>query len=69
MLGAKAKRRKLKDLTVEEIQEIVAATHEPYRMQKDIAFEYRVSPQLVSVLVKDAARRPERLENLRRKRE
>ena len=38
-------------------------------MQKDIAFEYRVSKYLVNRLVKDEERRPLRIEELRKKRE
>ena len=42
--GNRAKKRKLIDLSVDEMEAIVAAAGQPYRLQKDVAFQYRVSP-------------------------
>ena len=67
--SGKTKKRQRKDLSVEEIHEIVAATNEPYRTQKDVALKYQISPLLVCRLVKDAERRPEKFEKLQRKRD
>ena len=53
------KKRHLKDLDEEEIEQIVRETKLPGRLQKDIAVRHRVSPVLVSKLVKEAESRPE----------
>ena len=55
-------------MTISEIEAIVAATKEPFRLQKDVAQTFRVSAQLVSVLAREAIKKPEKLE-ARRERE
>ena len=39
----KLKKRQLKDLEPEEIEEIIAATKKPYHKYKDVAEHYRIS--------------------------
>ena len=51
------------------MEEIVSAAKEPFTMQKDIAFTYRVPQILVSRLVNEAEKNPEKMQQLRRKRE
>ena len=63
------KKRVRKDLTIEEMEQIVAAASLPFTTHKDIAFTFRVSKILVSRLVTEADREPQKLQELRRKRE
>ena len=63
----KLKKRHRKDLTIEEIKEIVAAAQEPFHLQKDIAQKYRISAQLVSILIQESIKKPEKLINQRNK--
>ena len=52
--GRKYKKRHRKDLTAEEIEAIVAATREPFRLHKDVAQQFRVTAHLVSALALEA---------------
>jgi len=54
------KKRHLKDLDEEEIEDIVRETKQPGRLQKDIAILHRVSHYLVCKLVKEAESEPEK---------
>ena len=56
------KKRHRKDLSIEEIEEIVDAAKEPFRYHKDIAQKFRVPAQLVSTLVRESQKKPENLE-------
>ena len=49
-------------MSVEEIEAIVAAAREPFRLHKDIAQKFRVPALLVSGLVKEAEKQPEKLQ-------
>ena len=51
---SKIKKRHRKDLTIEEMEAIVAATHLPFRHHKDVAQQFRVPARLVSVLVQES---------------
>ena len=61
------KKRRRKDLRANEIEKIVAATKIPYRFQKDVAREFNITDSLVSALVVDSERRPDKLRAKRRK--
>ena len=63
--SSKFKKRNRKDLSPEEIEEIVKATKQPYRMQKDIAQQFRITAHLVSGLVLESKRQPEKLKKTR----
>ena len=58
MWAGKLKKRHVKDLSLDEIDAIVSATKQPYRLQKDIAQQFRVSALLVSGLAREAERNP-----------
>ena len=58
------KKRHLKDLSVEEIDEIVSAAQIPYMLHKDIAQVFRVSRLLVGKLVKMSEDEPEKFEGI-----
>ena len=51
VVNKRSKKKQRKDLTIEQMQEIVDATFEPFRTHKDIAQRYRVSQNVVSKLV------------------
>ena len=55
----KYKKRHKKDLTADEVDAIVEATKQPFRLQKDVAQQFRISIDLVSSLSRDAVKRPE----------
>ena len=57
----KYRKRHRTELSVNEIEEIVATTKEPHRHQVDVAKQYRVSKSLVHKLVKEAKLNPEKL--------
>ena len=59
------KKRHRKDLSAEEIEEIVAATKEPFRLHKDVAEQFRIPAQLVSGLAREAEKKPEKLQQKR----
>ena len=46
----------------EEIDEIIRVAREPFALHKDIAKRFHIPNQLVSGLVRDSKRRPEKLE-------
>ena len=56
------KKRHRKDLTPDEIDEIIRVASEPFALHRDIAQRFHVPAQLVSGLVRDSKRRPEKLE-------
>ena len=64
-LCCRYKKRHRKDLTADEVEAIVAATKEPYRLHKDIAQQFHVSAILVGRLAKEAARKPGMVETWR----
>ena len=59
------KKRLRKDLSVDEIEAIVAATREPFTHQKDVAQRFRVTSALVGRLVREIEKKPEVVEELR----
>ena len=61
----KLKKRKRKDLSPDEIETIVAATKKPFHMYKDVAEQYRISAQLVLILVQESEKKPEKIKQLR----
>ena len=61
----KFKKRHRKDLTAEEIESIVADTEKPFKLIKDVALEYKISPQLVGVLIRESKNGSGKLEALR----
>ena len=63
----RAKKRGRKDLSADEIDVIVEATKQPYKRQKDIAFEHQITARLVHELVRDAEKQPEKQAALREK--
>ena len=50
------KKRRLKELSDEEVDEIIADSKRPGWLKKDVAQKYRVTPDLVSKLCKEAAK-------------
>ena len=56
------KKRYRKDLSVEEIEEIIVATKQPYRLHKEVAKEFRVSHQLVSRLYQESLKGSKKIE-------
>ena len=56
------KKRLRKDLSVEEIENIIAATKQPYKLHTDIAKEFRVSYHLVSGLYKESLKGSKKIE-------
>ena len=65
--GSKFKKRHRKDLSLEEVEAIVAATKQPYCHHKDVAQRFRIPAQLVSGLVEEAKNKPEKLQQYREK--
>ena len=61
------KKRRRKDLTPDEIEEVVAATDKPFHRYQDVAQQYRISIQLVSVLVQESKKKPEALIDQRKR--
>ena len=61
------KRRHRKDLTAAEIEKIVAAADKPFTMHKDVAQQFSVSSALVSGLVREAKKMPEKEQQLRQR--
>lgn len=56
------KKRHLKNLTEQEVEEIVAAAKKPGWFRTDIAQKHRVSVNLVNKLCKEAEKQPEKME-------
>ena len=54
-------------MTVEDVEAIVAAAKQPFNHHKEVAKLYRVPAQLVSGLVKEAEKKPEKLNQYREK--
>ena len=44
-----------------EIESIVAAAKQPFKLRRDISQQFRVSTQLVSLLIREAYKQPEKL--------
>ena len=65
MWAGKLKKRHVKDLSLDEIDLIVSATKEPYRLHKDIAQQFRVSALLVSGLAREAEKNPQKQKHRR----
>lgn len=61
------KKRHLKNLTDEEVEEIIAAAKKPGWFRTDIAQKYRVPVSLVNKLCKEAEKQPEKMEARRRR--
>ena len=59
------KKRQRKDLTPDEIEEIVAATNKPYHRYEDVAQKYRITNQLVTVLVRESKKKPDAIKEQR----
>ena len=57
------KKRHRKDLTVEEVEDIIEATKQPYRLHNDVAKEFRVSHQLVSRLYQESLKGSKKIED------
>ena len=55
------KKRRLKELDDEEVDQIIADSKRPGWLKKDIAQKYRVTPDLVSKLCMEAAKQPEKI--------
>ena len=58
----KYKKRSRKDLSYEEIEQVIAATKQPYLLHKDIAQQFKIPAILVSRLVKESQEKPEKLQ-------
>ena len=58
-MGTKLRKRHRRELSADEIADIVAATRKPYHKIKDVALQHRVTPSLVGRLVKDVEKDPE----------
>ena len=56
------KKRHLKNLTDEEVEEIIAATKKPGWFRTDIAQKHRIPVGLVNKLSKEAEKRPDKIE-------
>ena len=65
--SSKLKKRRRKDLSIEEVEAIVAAAEEPFKHHKDISQQFRVSARLVSGLVQDSIKNPKKLNAYREK--
>ena len=63
--ASKFKKRHRKDLSVEELEEILEETKKPYLLFKDIANKHNVSFQFVSRLVQESKKKPEKLQKRR----
>ena len=61
------KKRHLKNLTDEEVEEIIAASKKPGWFRTDIAQKYRVPVNLVNKLCKEAEQQPEKIDARRRR--
>ena len=61
----KLKKRQRRDLEPDEIEAIVAATKKPFHRYKDVAEQFRISLQLVSILVQESKKNPEKVQQLR----
>ena len=61
------KKRRRRDLSADEIDAIVEATRQPYKLQKDVAFQYQITAQLVHELVKESENEPQKQVALREK--
>ena len=48
------KKRRRRDLSPDEIDAIVEATKQPYKLQKDVAKQYNVNRKLVGALVRES---------------
>ena len=57
-----SKKRHLKNLSEAEVDEIIAASKQPGWLMKDIAQKFRIEPQLVGKLCREAVRKPEERE-------
>ena len=66
-LCQKYKRRHRKDLTPDEIDDIIRRTYEPFTMYRDIAQRFHITERLIGDLVKESKKRPEKLEDNRKK--
>ena len=60
----KFKKRNRKDLSYDEIEQLLAAAREPYRLHKDIATQFKVSANLVGQLVKESRVKPEKIHRI-----
>lgn len=63
----KYKKRHRKELSVEDIESIVAASKEPFQYHSVIAKRFRISELLVRTLIKEAKKQPEKLEAQRQR--
>ena len=59
------KKRHRKNLNAGEIERILTACNQPYKMHKDVASQFGVTVRLVDGLVRESKRKPEKLEELR----
>ena len=64
-MGTKLRKRHRRELSADEIADIVAATKKPYCQIKDVALQHRVTPGLVGRLVKDAEKNSQMIQQLR----
>jgi len=55
------KKRHLKDLSEQEVDDIVALTQQPGWLKKNVAQKYRVSDMLISRICREAEREPEKM--------
>ena len=60
--SSKLKKHRRKDLPAEEIENIVAATSEPFATQHVVARKFRGTPSLVGRLVRESIKKPEALQ-------
>ena len=58
--STRLKKRHRRDLSPDEVGRIVQATKQPYKLKKTVADEHRITPHLVSALVKEAIKKPEK---------
>ena len=65
----KYKRRRRKDLSHAELMDIVYESKQKFSHDRDIARKHRISEILVSRVVNDALKRPEKIEQIRQKEE
>ena len=64
-VSSKLKKRRRKDLSVADVECIVASASKPYNLLKDVALQYRLTPSLVGRLVKEADAKPDLLDEQR----
>ena len=62
----KYKKRHRKELSADEVEKIVGVAQQPFRRQKDVAQQFRVTVQLVGALCREAAKAPEKQTEKRR---